>query len=501
MRLILQSRSWYLTGAFILIAIALWLLFSVFSTKQVEYVTALVERGDIVEIVSVSGVVEAQNTAELAFPVTGIVTELFVTEGDVVEAGDVLATLASARLVAERNDAIAALQKAQADKAELIAGPRGEARTVTDTTVNNAESELARVITEQDELVENARKAMLSASLEALTADSSEDATPPVVSGSYSCDQEGTYTIEVFGSGSRSGYSYRVSGLESGTYTAFTESAGAFGNCGLFLQFSANQNYNLSQWTIIVPNQRSSQYIANVNAYELALEQRDNAITAAENNLSLATNEATLANAAPRSEEVVRADAAIAQARAKVAVIDAELADRSIVAPFAGIITDTNILPGETAPNSPVITLLANDEFELEIRIPEIDITKIATQQNTEIIFDAQDDELILGTIDFISPLATEIDGVAYFEAMITFDTPPDWLRAGLNADVNIIVDKRENVLRLPNRFVTETETGATVLLPGEKMLLETPVSIGFSGNDGFVELLDLAEGTEVIAP
>ncbi len=501
MRIILQSRSWYIAGAAGLILTALWLLTSVFSEKQVEYITTTVTRGDITEVVAVSGVVEAQNTAQLAFPVTGIVTEVFVDEGDVVAAGDVLATLASARLVAERNDAVAALRRAQADKAELVAGPRGEARTVTDTTVANTQSTLSQVTAEQNERVINARQTLLSSDLGALTDDIREDAAPPTVSGTYTCDTEGTYIVDVYRSNANTGFSYRVSGLESGTYNAFTETAGAFGTCGLFLQFTAGEKYNLSSWTIAVPNTRSSQYITNKNAYELAVTQRKNAIEAALNASALASNEATLANAAPRTEEITRADAAITQAQARIAVIDAELADRSIVAPFAGTITNIDILPGETAPNTPVITLLANDGFELAVRIPEIDVTKIITGQNAEILFDAQSDTLVYGTVDFISPLATEIDGVAYFEAMITFNDTPAWLRSGLNADVNIIVDSRTDVLRLSKRFITTADGLSSVLLPAKQRPVTTEIEIGFSGNDGYTEVIGLSEGTEVIAP
>lgn len=63
------------------------------SHETVEYITATVERGDVTEVISVSGSIEANQTADLAFPVSGSIASITVTEGDTVQAGDTLATL------------------------------------------------------------------------------------------------------------------------------------------------------------------------------------------------------------------------------------------------------------------------------------------------------------------------------------------------------------------------------------------------------------------------
>ena len=65
-------------------------------------VTTTVERGTVESLVSVSGVTKARNTAELAFPTPGVVSKVYVREGDAVEAGTILATLGAEELVAAR---------------------------------------------------------------------------------------------------------------------------------------------------------------------------------------------------------------------------------------------------------------------------------------------------------------------------------------------------------------------------------------------------------------
>ncbi len=487
----------------VVVAVLLIIIFIYKSVNQTEpdWITATVDRGDIQQMVSVSGFVEAKNTAQLSFPTQGVVTDVFVSEGAEVRTGEVLATLASAKLVAERSEATAALSAALADHNATIAGPTKDARNVTAQAVTNAEQNLARTIALENEKVANARQTLLSGNLTALSSDADEPATAPIITGTYSCDDEGTYIIDMYRSSNKSGYSYHLSGLENYNASAYTDQPSNLGNCGLFIQFTEDDNYNNALWHVQIPNQQSSSYITNKTTYDLATEAQNAAIATAEDALLLAKKEAGLANAAPRTETVSKSQATIQQAQARIAAIDASIADRSVVAPFDGIITDVSIMPGEIAGATAVITILANDTFELTARIPEIDITKIETNQKTRIIFDAKTDEVLHGSIEYLSPLATEIDGVAYFEAKIEFNEPPEWLRGGLNADIDIINAEKTDTLRLPKRFISENENGYTVLTPQKQTTASTAVEVGFNGNDGFMEIIGLNEGDTVIAP
>jgi len=71
-------------------AVVLGLLFmivfgqSLFTSNGDEKETSTAERGDVFRLVTVSGVIKAQNTADLAFPTSGIVRNVTVKEGDVV---------------------------------------------------------------------------------------------------------------------------------------------------------------------------------------------------------------------------------------------------------------------------------------------------------------------------------------------------------------------------------------------------------------------------------
>jgi HlyD family secretion protein len=266
--------------------------------------------------------------------------------------------------------------------------------------------------------------------------------------------------------------------------------------------FDASSNYNRTQWFIDIPNQKSTSYVQNRNAYALSVTQAKSAIAHAQQAVTLAQANATNSNAAPRFEALVRANASISQAQAQLAKIDATIRDRVLRAPFSGTVTEIDILPGETVTTTPVLTLLAESDFEITARIPEIDIGKLATRQTAELVFDARSDEVLKGTVYYISLEATEIDCVAYYEALIVLEETPAWLRNGLNADIDVIAEESIGNLRIPTRFLIYSETGYQVLMQRAKnQTSTTTVELILDGNDGFAAITGLTEGDILVAP
>ncbi|MAZ56743.1 hypothetical protein CL653_03050 [bacterium] len=493
MRLLLQVKSWYIAGGIVLGVILLSVLIGGINKYNEQQASYIIDKGEVSETIGVAGFVEAKNTARLGFPATGIVREVYVDEGQMVAAGEVLATMASGRLVAQRNSALATLRSAELELVQATRNAEDTEQAVYGVQVQNAGATVEQTIREYDEKLANAKLTLLSSNLEARSLNSNEVAAPPTITGAYTCDSEGVYYIDVYQSSAPSGFSYRVSGLENDTGTGFTNQPGYLGDCGLSIQFSDSSQYNGSRWEVSIPNKNSSTYTTNQNAYDLLVQQKTNAVESAENSFSLTTTEAT-------ATERTKA-AAVAKARAELAAIDAELADRSVVAPFAGIVTDVDIVIGETATTEPIITVLAEDAFELKARIPEIDITKLTIGQKAKAVFDAKSKETLEGVVTYVSPLAELIDGVAYFQATITLAESPDWLRSGLNADVDITISAEKDVTRVPARYIYTKDGGSFVDIEENGKTKSVSVDINFEGNDGYVAVLNLEPGAKIVAP
>lgn len=488
---------------FIIVSVLIAAAFFIWQkTKNNEptWITDAVSTGTVRNIISVSGSIDAVSTADLAFSTGGILESIAVTEGATVTSEQILATLIHTDLLADAQDAEAALLITQSDRDELVNGITDEAKNVSRTNVSIAQEDLTRITNEQNDRVKNAYRTLLSSDLEARPIKDDNDNTPPLVTGTYTCG-EGAYTLEIFGSGAQSGYSYRLLGLETGTYTGYTETAAPIGVCGLRIQFSEGENYGNESWIIEIPNKQSSFYLANQNAYTLTLTQRTNAIHEAEQKLKLAEQNNTLTTVAPRIEELTRADAKITQAEARIASIRAQIQDHILKAPFDGTVTNVEPVVGEAVSTLPIITMVSNDTFALTALIPEIDITKIYTGQKAEVTFDARDREILPATVVFISPLAKEIDGVSYFEAKLTLDNHIEWIRSGLNADIDIILEAHENVTRIPKRYLSGSEGAYSVLVPNGTTAVSKTVTVPFVGNDGFVEVSGIENGSTIIAP
>ena len=82
-------------------------------TAQAQAMQVQATSGTVKETVSASGTVEAAETADLSFEVSGTVTKIYVAEGDTVKKGDPLARVDDTTLVAARTAAESALTAAQ----------------------------------------------------------------------------------------------------------------------------------------------------------------------------------------------------------------------------------------------------------------------------------------------------------------------------------------------------------------------------------------------------
>ena len=307
----------------------------------------------------------------------------------------------------------------------------------------------------------------------------------------------------VYRSSGLTDHSFRLSGVDGsgGIFPAWDENPGPLGTCGLSIQFDANESYQNDTWTISIPNKRSSQYLVNLNAYELALEQQDKAVTAARRALEVALSNEDNANADPTQTELEQVDAQIRKADAVLASLEASIADFVIKSPFAGVVTNVDMKLGETMTLDHTVRVIGTNDFKLTARIPEADIKGIKVNNAALVTFDASPDEAIPATISYISPLSTDVQGVSYYEAILALDAMPDWIREGLNADIDIIIDQKDDALVLPKQFIQTSPNGFSVFIEDGSRITEEPVELGLEGNNGLVEVLNLPAGTTVVIP
>ncbi len=408
--------------------------------------------------VSVSGTVVAADDVDLAFSESGRVEQLSVRVGDKVARGQVLATLSLGTLRAD------------------LALKQAEAR--------NTEVNLERVRDEQDTLVESAYRKLLSSGLVAVPSSASITATPPTITGLYT-GTEGTYKIilspdEQLSIGS---IELRTFDLEkSGPTDVLDTEPTPLGTKGLYISFADDFNaYEDTIWYVTLPNTSSSVYQTNYNAYQEAVRARERAIADAEAEL--------------------RRQEATTIAEAEVAKIQAQIADRTLVAPFAGTITDVDAKLGSViGANSSAISLISEASLEIESFVPEINIPLVAVGDTARVTLDAYGEDVPFeATVAFIDPAETIRDGVPTYRILLEL-TPDVRVRSGMTANVLITTEQKSGVLSVPRGIVQDREGKKVVRVKHGGEVVEREVTLGSISSTGEVEILTgLSAGEQVI--
>ncbi len=143
-RLVLSYLRAHLKAS-IALGVSLLLAGSVYAVtrpKQLVYVTAIAERGDLRQVVEAVGTVISETDVQLQFPTVDIVSHVYVKEGDHVKAGTRLAALRSGSLAAGIAGASAGVQSAQAQLEQLVQGSRPEDIQIAEAQVRNKQASL-----------------------------------------------------------------------------------------------------------------------------------------------------------------------------------------------------------------------------------------------------------------------------------------------------------------------------------------------------------------------
>ena len=153
---------------------------------------------------------------------------------------------------------------------------------------------------------------------------------------------------------------------------------------------------------------------------------------------------------------VAAAEADIEMAKADIALQEIDIGKSIIVSPVNGIVLKRAAEPGQTVASSlqaPVLFTLAEDltRMQVEANIDEADIGAVKSGQEAQFTVDAYPDKPFpakIETLEF-SPLTT--DGVVTYKAILTVDNSGLLLRPGMTATAQIIVQKVDTALAVPN--------------------------------------------------
>ncbi|SEN12401.1 efflux RND transporter periplasmic adaptor subunit [Nitrosomonas marina] len=212
------------------------------------------------------------------------------------------------------------------------------------------------------------------------------------------------------------------------------------------------------------------------------------------------------ANARARQASCDAAISDIKRAKAQIRVTLAGLERTVLKAPFAGVVAQVTGEIGEYAtpsppgiPMPPVIDLIDTSCLYVMAPMDEIDAPKIRIGQPARITLDAMPEISFPGRVRRIAPYVTEVEKQARtVDIEVDFSELPDNpLLAGYSADVEVILDSREHVLRIPTQALRQNNK--VWLLSQDNTLIERQLETGLA-NWSFTEIISgLDDGDRVL--
>jgi HlyD family secretion protein len=191
----------------------------------------------------------------------------------------------------------------------------------------------------------------------------------------------------------------------------------------------------------------------------------------------------------------------IEAAQAKVDAAESSVRMAMITAPFNGTVTQVDAKAGDEV-NAGIVSFRVDDLTRLlvKVEIPEVDVNRVKGGQRVELTFDAVLGSKYTGAVTEVEPVGTDNQGVVNFTVTIELNDGDGEVRPGMTAAVNIVVSEIKDVLIVPNRAVSKRGGAYSVFIMKNNYPTSIPVEIGAS-SDVETEIIkgDLKEGDLVV--
>lgn len=182
----------------------------------------------------------------------------------------------------------------------------------------------------------------------------------------------------------------------------------------------------------------------------------------AEGKLKQAEESLKTLQAGNRPEDINSASAQVESSKAQLQMAYNDLSGARMVSPIDGIVSAVNGAVGQraTANNNNTsggsgFIVIISDALQVKAQVNEADIGRTEVGQKVEFTVNSFPNKTFAGKVDSISPQAYTVSNVQIYDVIIRPDENYKELKAGMPANVNIIIDRHENALTIPKGAVT----------------------------------------------
>lgn len=499
LRMLKKNKKFVTISVAVMIAIIIG-GFLLINRNGVDGQTAVVIRGDITQVVSVTGSLKPVDEVELSFNRSGKVAEVLVGVGDNVDIGQVVVRL-------DNRDAAIALEEAKVDYEDLVnINPLDITKAQNDvkeyeadlaSSYDDARSTLSLEIKELNDVVnglddlfsQDGYLASNSYGMSGVAKDRRDLAEDRY----YDAQKAVKDFLKIYQADFSSNDPSVVEAALTELYTVATICAEAAKQAKDITTYLKERDYG-------DPAGAEAAYETVSDLAVAANDSVDNVFMARDSidNTKRLLSEADLDLAdlvdGPDFTDIRASKLAIEQK-------EKDFSDYFLISPIAGVITRQDAKVGEQVSSGvSVVSVISADKLEIEANVPEVDIGRVAVGHDVSIIFDAFPEESFSGRVIMIDPAQTVIDGVVNFKVTIALDMLNDKLRSGLTANVEIKSVLAQDILLVPRAAVVDRDSAYFVSVVEGNRVVERQVKTGVFGQIGNVEVLQgLNEGEVVL--
>lgn len=176
----------------------------------------------------------------------------------------------------------------------------------------------------------------------------------------------------------------------------------------------------------------------------------------------------------------------------------------TLITPISGIVTlveepyaGVNITPANAE-----IKIANPDKLEIQVKVEEIDIGRVKIGQNALTTFDTYPDEELVSQVEAIdfSPTTVRGGGTAYIVKLpLTVNNREQKYKLGMNADIEIVLEEKNNILTVPIEAIKQRNGKTSVELLVNDQLQETTIETGIETEDEIEVTAGLKEDDKIV--
>ncbi len=186
-------------------------------------------------------------------------------------------------------------------------------------------------------------------------------------------------------------------------------------------------------------------------------------------------------------------EAAIAQHRAALSAAQVNLDYTSIISPVDGVVVSRAVDVGQTVAASfqtPTLFLIAKDltKMQIDTNVSESDVGAVKTGQRATFTVEAYPGRVYGGTVTQLRQAPITVQNVVTYDVVVSVDNTDLTLLPGMTANTRIVIDERDDVLRVPVtalKFTPSTNRAAAAGQHGPREARESPGSERTTGGGG----------------